>query len=100
AELLDVVDALFEEVRAAGRATLQQCKCIARLCVLTEDDNTNLWVLLAKTRGRLDPLSGSARRHTNVGDDDVGFLGLDGGEQRIEIGAGRDDFEVGLRLEQ
>jgi hypothetical protein len=38
-------------------------------------------VLLTETRGRLDPLVDSARRHADVGDDDVGLLGLDRGEQ-------------------
>ena len=99
AELRDVVDSLLEEICAAGRAALQQGERVARVCVLTEDDHADLRMRLAETRRRLDPLVGPARRHANVGNHDVGLLGGDGGEQRIEIGADRDHFEVGLRLE-
>src|SRR5262245_10007282 len=47
-----------------------------------------------------DALVGAGRGHTDVGDDDVGPLLLDGGEQLV-IGAARAaDRELGLVLEQ
>jgi hypothetical protein len=39
-------------------------------------------------------------RHADVGQDHVGALGLDGAEQRLEVGARRHDLEVVLRLEE
>ena len=46
------------------------------------------------------PSSVPRRRHADVRDDDVRALGIDGGEQRVEIAARRDDLDLGLRLEQ
>jgi hypothetical protein len=47
-----------------------------------------------------DPLVRVARRHANVGYDDVRSLGVDRGEQGVEVAAHGCDLEVGLRLEQ
>ena len=55
---------------------------------------------LAQPLGGLDPLVGVARRHADVGDDDVRPFRVDRGEQRVEIAAHGRDLEVGLRLEQ
>ena len=59
-----------------------------------------LGIRLAQPLGGLDPLVGVARRHADVGDDDVRPFGLDRGEERIEIAARGHDLQVGLRLEQ
>jgi hypothetical protein len=48
----------------------------------------------------VDALVGVPRRHADVGDDDVGPLGVDRVEQRGEIPADRDDLDVVLRVEQ
>ena len=41
-----------------------------------------------------------ARRHPDVGDDDVRALAIDGLEQRVEVPTDRRDLEAGLRVEQ
>ena len=46
------------------------------------------------------PSSVFARRHADVGDDDVRSLSVDRCEQRVEVAAHGRDLEVGLRLEQ
>ena len=55
---------------------------------------------LAKAHRRLDSFVDSVRRHADIGDDDVGALGLDRREERFEVTADGCDLEIGLRLEQ
>ena len=55
---------------------------------------------LAQARRGLDALVDAVRRHADVGDDDVGPLGVDGREQRVEIAADGDDLDLRLGLEQ
>ena len=55
---------------------------------------------LAEAHRGLDPLVGLVRRHADVRDDDVRALGVDRGEQRVEIAADGDDLDVGLVCEQ
>ena len=99
-ELVEVVDALLQEVRPSGAASLQERERVARGGVLAEDDDADLRVRHAQPLGGLDPLVGLARRHADVSHDDVGLLALDGGEQRVEVVAGRRDLDLGARLEQ
>ena len=99
-ELLDVVHALLQQIRATRGPALEERERIARLRIGAEHDDAELRSRLAKPEGGLDALVGPVRRHPNVGDDDVWVLGLDGGEQRSEVAARCNDFEVRLRLEQ
>jgi len=99
-ELVDVVDALLEQVGAALAPVLEQRQRVPRLRVLAEHDDADPRVALAQEVGRADALVGPGRRHPDVGDDDVRPLGLDCGEQRVQVVAGGDDLDVGLRLEQ
>ena len=43
-------------------------------------------------RAALNPLVGSGRRHADVGDDDLGLVFVDGGEQRVMIFGCGDDL--------
>ena len=72
-ELLDVGDALLQQVAEAGRAVLQQVVGVLLLRELREHDHADVRV------GRPDPLRGAdalvgvARRHPDVGEDGVGL---------------------------
>ena len=99
-ELLDILDALLQEVSAPGGAAFQKCERIARLGVLAEHDHADVRVCLAKPVGGLDPLVSSARGHADVGDHDVRGLGFDGREEGVEVGAHGPDLEIRLCLEQ
>ena len=67
---------------------------------MTEYDDSRFRVQLADAPRRLDALVAAARGHADVGDDHVRPLGFDGGEQRLEIAAGRDDLDFPMALEQ
>ena len=55
---------------------------------------------LAQAGGGLDPLVGARRRHADVGEHDVGPVALDGLEQFGEVGAGGDDLDAVLDLQE
>jgi hypothetical protein len=55
---------------------------------------------LAQPLRRLDPLVGVSRRHADVRDDHVRFLGIHRGKQGVQVAARRRDLDVMLRLEQ
>ena len=95
-ELPEILDALLQEVGAPRAAALQQREHVARVRVLAEHDDADLRIRLAQPLGGLDPLVGVARRHADVGDDDVRPLRVDRGEQRVEVAADGHDLEVGL----
>ena len=99
-QLIEVVDALLQQVGAPGAAGVQQREGVARVGVLAEDDDAHARVRLAQALGDLDALVRVVRRHADVGDDDVRALAIDGLEQRLEVAAGRRDLEPGLGLEQ
>ena len=58
-ELLDVLDALLQQVRAPGGAAFQERERVARLGVLAQDDDADVRVRLAQALGRLDPFVGA-----------------------------------------
>jgi len=99
-ELLDVVDALLQQVRAPLAPALEERQRVARVGVLAQHDDADPRMRLAQDVGCADALVGPGRRHPDVGDDDVGLLVLDGGEQRVEVLARRDDLDLRLRVEQ
>jgi hypothetical protein len=70
------------------------------MTVLAEHDDADAGVRLAQPAGCLDSLVGVARRHPDVGEDDVGTLLVDRGEQRVEIAADGGDVEGRFRFEQ
>jgi hypothetical protein len=55
---------------------------------------------LTQSLRRLDPLVGVPRRHADVREDHVRFLGIDRGKQGVQIAARRRDLDVVPRLEQ
>ncbi len=70
-QLLEILHALLEEVGTPRAAALQEREHVARVRVLAEHDDADLRVRLAQPLGGLNPLVGVARRHADVGDDDV-----------------------------
>ena len=71
-ELLDVLDALLQEVRAPGGAAFQERERIARLGVLAEHDDADVGRGSRAVAWRPGCPRRSARRHADVGDHDVG----------------------------
>ena len=96
AQLVDVLQALLQEVGAPVRSSVEEPQGVLRLGVLAQHDHADVRVEVAQGVGGPQPLVDSARRHADVRHDDVGPLALDGGQERIEIAACRDDLDVGL----
>jgi hypothetical protein len=99
-ELLEIVHAFLQEIRAPRAATLEQREHVGRVRVLAEHDDADVRVRLAQLLRGPDALVGSGRRHANVGDDDVRPLGVDRRQQRVEVATRGRDLHVGVRLEQ
>ena len=99
-ELPEIVHTLLQEVGAPRAAALEQREKVARDRVLAEHDDADLGVRLAQSPGGLDPLVGVARRHADIGDDDVRPLSVDRCEQRVEVAADGRDLDLRMRLEQ
>jgi len=55
---------------------------------------------LADHLGRLDALPGEARRHPDVGDDDLWLVGLGARDQLVVVGGLADDVDVVLELQE
>ena len=70
-ELVAVADAVLQQVRVPGGAVGQQRDRVLGLVVLREHDDAGAGVALAHELGRLDALVLEARRHADVGDDDL-----------------------------
>ena len=99
-QLLEILDALLQQVRPPLSARVEQGERVPRVRVLAEDDDADLRVRLSQPLRGLDSLVGAARRHADVGEDDVRPFRLDGGEQRVEIATRGRDLNLRMRLEQ
>ena len=95
-ELGAVVHALLEQVRAAVRARLEQRERVDRLGVLAEHDDAHVGVALPQERRDPDALVAHRRRHADVGQHDVGRLGLDRLEQRRKVRVRADNLDLRL----
>ena len=93
-QLLHVADPLLEQVGAPGRALLEQGQRVLRLGVLAEHHHADGGVGDAETLGGTDALVGAGRWHANVGEDHIRLVLVDSGEERREIGADRNKFEL------
>jgi hypothetical protein len=90
------VDALLEHVRTAGGAVPEQRERVVRLDVLAQHDHADLGVRVAQRSRHLYAFVGACRRHPDVGDDGVGLVLLDFGEEAIAILA--DGHHLDLRV--
>ena len=71
-----------------------------RIGVLAQHHHPGVGVDLAGVGGGADALVRVGGRHADVGEDDVGLLGLDGCHQRVEILTDRHHFHAFFRLEK
>jgi hypothetical protein len=88
------VDALLEQVRAPGRAVLEQQQGVLRVAVLAEHDDPGLGRQLVQRLGDANAFIGLARGHPDVGHDDVGAFGFDGRKRCVVVAAGGHDVHL------
>ena len=86
-ELVDVGDAILEQVADALGALREQLQRVAGLDVLREDEHADARVALADLLGRAQALVGVGRRHPDVHDRDVRAVHRNMAEQVVS-GAG------------
>ena len=99
-QLANVRDALLEQVSPALRPVLEEAQGIGGLGVLAQHDDTQARVQGAQLIGGTYTLIGPGRRHSDVGDHDVGGLFLDGLQKRWVVDAGGHELQVGLQVDQ
>jgi hypothetical protein len=99
AEVVDVRNAVLEEVADALGALRQELHRVAGLDVLREDEHGGVGVLLADLLRRDEPLVGVRGRHADVDDRDVGVVGADLQQQLLGVAGLADDLEAAV-LEQ
>ena len=93
-ELRAVTHTLLEQVRAPVGAGLEELQRVTRLRVVAEDHHTNLGMELAEATCDLDALVCTRGRHSNVGDHDVGRVGLNRLEERRHVVARGNDLDA------
>ena len=99
-QVIAVAEAVLEQVRPPFAAVLQEGEAVARVGVLAQDDHADLGVRLAQPGRERDPLVVPARRHPDVGDHDVGLLGLDHSLELRPVLAGRHEVDARVGVEQ
>ena len=81
-QVVEVVDAVLQQVAAAHRAAGQQLGGVVRALVLAQHDDADLRVRLAQALGDLHAFVGLGGRHADVGDHDIGRVGIHRRQQR------------------
>jgi hypothetical protein len=99
-ELVDIGDALLQQVGAPFGSAIEQLERVAGFDVLAEHHHAELRVRVAELRRRAHAFVGSGRRHADVGEHDVGGVGLDRGDETVEVLARARDLDVGIGVEQ
>ena len=79
-DLVGVGDPLLQQVAAPVGAFVEQRERVGGLGVLAEHDDADFRMRLPQRAGGPDALVGSGRRHADVGEHDVGLLGVDRGQ--------------------
>ncbi len=85
-EIVDVVSPLLQHVAPPARSLTQQHEREARFQILREDEHADIRAGAAQLSGRLNSFIGERRRHADVGEHDVGLVGVHGGEQLVQRG--------------
>ncbi len=99
-ELAGLRDPVLQQVRAPGRPRLEETERVLGVGVLAEHHDAELRMSLARPGGEPDALVGSAWRHADVGDDDVGLQLVGGLLERLQLVAVRDRLDVRLGVDQ
>jgi hypothetical protein len=95
-----VTDPVLEEVREARGAVGEQRDGVLRLVVLREDHGAGPRQPPADLLGGLDALVLEARRHPDVGDDDLRAQPGGGLDELVVVGGEADDLDVGVAVEE
>ena len=95
-KLVDVRHSFLQQVAAAMSTLGEQRERIRRLEVVAQHDDTDAGMGHPQLLGGAHALVGACGWHTNVGEDDVGVLGLDEREQAVEVLADAHDLEIAL----
>ena len=93
AELLEIGDAVLEEIADTLGARLEERHRVAGLDVLREQEHADRRMPLADLAGGPQPFVCMRRRHANVDDRDVGLVHRDVAEQVLRVPRLRDDLE-------
>ena len=99
-ELLEVGNALLEQVGTARSALLQEGDGIGRVVVLAEQDHAGSRAGLPQVLCRPDALVRARGRHADIGQDDIGLGGGDRREQGVIVLADGHQLEVRRGLEE
>ncbi len=99
-QLVDVGNALFEQVAPPTGTMLEEGQRVLRVGVLAQEQDAGVGVALPHMRGGPHTLVGVGRGHPDVGQHDVGPLTVDGREQRREVFAYGDQLELRLGLDK
>ncbi len=92
-DLVEVADALLQQVSESGGAVLQQFVGVLLFRVLRQDDDADVRMLLADPLGGVDPLGRVGRRHPDVREDGLRTGLLDLREQLVERRGGPDQID-------
>ena len=95
-EVLEVVDAVLEQVAGAARAVVEQRERVVRLEVVGEHEHAGVRVGVLDAAREREALVGARRRHADVDHRDVGRVGVDEREQLVGVGGLPVDVEAGL----
>src|SRR6266513_2807401 len=68
--------------------------------MLAEDDDPDLWMRRSQLACEANPVVGVARRHPDIGQDDIWHVSVDGRPKLAHVGTDRDDLDVLDRFEQ
>ena len=90
----------FSRYARPSEPCFEQRQRVRRFDVLAEHDDADVGMAGAELVRGAHALVGPGRRHPDVGEHDVGRVGGDGREQRVEVLARADDLDVVLRREQ
>jgi hypothetical protein len=95
-ERVDVANPFFEQIPDAFRALADQVQRVALLVVLRQDEHADLRMRAPDLDRSHQAVVAAARRHLDVGHDDVGAVRQHLAEQVVGVAGLRDGLEAGV----
>ena len=95
-EVLDIGNAVFEQVAEAAGVLGDEFGCVLLFHVLAEHEDLDVRVLLADEDGGADAFIGECRGHAHVDDGEVRRIVVDDGQEFVGVGHGGDDLVSGV----